>query len=481
VSPVKPQRPFDEEERLTTQSQLAVTTMNYLITLDQALRLYDLGNSMVVGTLGDLVEISRRFYQTVGEALSLAVVQNTWFACRRLVRLSYNDYKKAEQLRAIWNGLQVGEMIFPPELDHAGIRAFATHLKKGTTTAETAGQSWGGVVVIAPLSGSEGMGQLDRRPEFLVKAYCALVVLIGAVLEALRTGERPPLLRIRRILQVLADGCQDHEPLLLGLATRLGARRGAQAQAAHLANVAVYAVIIARHLRLPRHHVLSLATAALYHDLPKLGLPEATLSALERPEELGPDEKEQVRQRWRNAIIGLLQAVGASEELLPRLVVIHESLFEFTAPGPLLYPQRPEAGLSLFSKVVAAANALEICGHARDGSAQSPHVAMSGVVHGYRQLVGDPITLSLLQAAGWYPPGAAVLLENGEVGVVIAPDSRGERPRLRMVRTATGEPLDGSGEVDLGVDNTRNAVWSLHPSRLGINPIPCLLPRAPAY
>jgi hypothetical protein len=481
VSPARPQRPFDEEERLAAQSQLAVTAMGHLITLEQALRLYDLNNSMVVGTLSDLLDVGRRFHQLVGEALALALVQNTWFACRRLVRMSYNDYKKAEQLRAAWNRLQVGEMIFPPELDIASVRAFATHLQKGTTTAQSAGQSWGGVVVIAPLSGQQGTGQLDRRPEFLVKGYCALVVLIGALLEALRTGEQPPLLRIRRILQVLADGCQDHEPLLLGLATRMSARHGPLAQAAHLAGVALHTLIIARHLRLPRHRVLGLATAAIYHDLPKLGLPEATLGALERPAELGPEEKEQVRQRWRNAIIGLLQAMGASEELLPRLVVIHESLFEFTAPGPMLYPQRPEAGLSLFSKVVAAANALEICGRTREGQPQSPHLAMSGVVHGYRQLVGDAIILSLLQAAGWYPPGAAVLLENGEVGLVIAPDSRGERPRLRMVRTATGEPLDGSGEVDLGVDNTRNPVWSLHPSRLGLNPIPCLLPRPPAY
>jgi len=87
----------------------------------------------------------------------------------------------------------------------------------------------------------------------------------------------------------------------------------------------------------------------------------------------------------------------------------------------------------------------------------------------------DPaLARAFLETVGLYPTGSPLLLNTGEVGVVVGQGSGAfpERPVVRLVFDAQGQPALG-GELDLSQDRTREVLWPLTSAPLGINPVAC--------
>ncbi len=459
------------------QDALATSLINHLCALEQALRLYEFSNSAVAAVLSDIVETTRTYEKKLGEPVTFSSVEASFFICRRLVRLSFSDYRKSLQVRDLWRGVGVGELAFPTGLTLPALQEFAKHYALAVTDPEQAdllSGAWGGVVARSLQATESEFRQLERD-ELTVQAYCSLVVLVRHLLTSLQAGERLPMLRIKRTLQVLADCCTTHEGLLLALARRMGGRRDL---ALHLTNTAVYALVASRGLRLRRLELLTLLPAALFHDFPKLGLPEATAAALERPAAMSPSDREAVGARWLNAVQGLLQAIGFTEETIPRLVTIFESQLEFSRTD--LYPEHQGSELTFYSQLVATASAIDslTLPPVAGGAARAPHQALLELAE--RPGPHPELVSAVIQTLGWYPPGTAVLLNTGEVGLVLSanPDNP-EQPQLRLVRDAKGQAVDGP-TFELGADQARTVVWCLDPDRLGVNPVAAFRTSKPA-
>lgn len=456
----------DDAQLSSLEHQLGSVLIVNLCSLEQALRLYDMNNAMVARVLGELLDIVQRFSRHVQEPLSLAMSQHTYFINRRLLRMTFTDYRKAQQLRGIWDTLQISEIVFPMDLTMERLREWARHVASALNdprASDLTTQAWGDVLVRAA-TGREAQAKRQDPRGFTIRVYCALVVLVRQMLSQLEEGKRPPLVRIKRTIQVLVDRLEGNEGLLLALARQAGHGE----LAAHLARVCLYTMLMARRLELSRLDLVQLATAALFHDVPKGSLKERTCASIERPEGVAPKDRSRVALHWLNTLLRLVEG-GLSEEVLARAVVMYESQLEFTRRD--LYAWGTDASAHcLYSRIIAVADLLDTMTWSRPGREGRPlhHAQMTVLAQAGARL--EPALARLfVELLGVYPLGSALILDDGMVGVVVAQnDADLERPQVRIVADAQGQPIDGAvTQAPTGLIHCAEA------AQLGLNSVAC--------
>ncbi len=452
----------------------ASSAISLFCGLAQALRLYDINNAMVIQVLGELLDTAKKFSRLTGEQLSLSLVDRSFFVNRRLVRMTFADYKKAQALRALWTGIGVGEVTLPAEPSLTGMQEFAGKLAgaiQAGRSEELTSQAWGDVIS-RPLAAHEA--EEAAWGDLAVRTYVALLVMTRQLVAAIEAGRRPPMLQIKRILQALVDRSERFEALLIATARRMSARGEL---AVHLANTCLYSLSLGRRLQMGRAQLIALATGALFHDLPKASLKDATLNGIERPEALQEKDRERVGLHWIAQSQHVLALAGLSDESLARLVVLFEAQLEFTR-GDLYGPAREGLpDLSLLSRVIAVADAFDTWTWGRPGrDPRTPHQAMMAVCDGAGRRFEPALARMLVELFGFYPPGCAVLLSTGETAIVTEAREEGdpERPAAAIVVDAEGNPVEPPQLIELQQDPKREVLWSLEAERLGLNPIACL-------
>jgi HD-GYP domain-containing protein (c-di-GMP phosphodiesterase class II) len=456
----------------------ATAAIGLFCGLTQALRLYDINNATVIQVLGDLLDVAKRFGLQIGEPLGLSLVDRSFFVNRRLVRMTFADYKKAQTLRALWTSIGVGEIVLPVAPTMNGLQEFAGKLSaaiQAGRSEELTSQPWGDVVS-RPLLAYEA--EEATWGDLAVRTYVALLVTVRQLVASVEARQRPPMLQLKRILQGLVDRSERFEALLFATARRLSSRNEL---AVHLANVCLYSLALGRRLQLPRSQLMALATGALFHDLPKASLKDSTLNGIERPEALAEKDRERVGLHWIAQTQHVLALAGLSDESLARLVVLFEAQLEFTRKDLYGAPGEGLPDLSLLSRVIAVADAFDTWTWGRPGrDPRTPHQAMMAVLDGAGRRFEPALVRLLLEIVGFYAPGCAVLLATGETAVVTEAREEGdpERPAAALVVDAQGNPLEPQ-VVELQHDPRREVVWSLEADRLALNPIACLAAVAP--
>jgi hypothetical protein len=424
----------------------ATSAIGLFCGLAQALKLYDINNSMVVQVLGELLDISKAFARQVGEPLSISLVDRSFFVNRRLVRLTFADYKKAQTLRALWTSIGVGELVLPADPSLIGMQAFAGKLSAAIQAGrneELTSQAWGDVIC-RPLSAYEA--EEASFGEVAIRTYVALLVMVRQLIAAVEGSRRPPMLQIKRILQGLVDRSDRFESLLFATARRMNARGEL---AVHLSNVCLYSISLGRRLQMRRSQLIALAIGALFH----VGL------------------------HWIAQVQHVLALAGLSDESLARLVVLFEAQLEFTRGD--LYGAAREGlpDLSFLSRVIAVADAFDTWTWGRPGrDPRTPHQAMMALLDGAGRRFEPVVVRMALEILGFYPPGCAVLLANGETAVVTEAREEGdpEAPAVAIVLDAQGRPLAHPMVLELQQNADREVLWSLEADRLGLNPLACL-------
>ena len=455
----------DEAQLSSLEHQLGCALIVNLCSLEQALRLYDMNNAMVGRVLDELLDIVHRFARHVEEPLSLAMSQHTFFINRRLLRMTFTDYRKAQQLRGIWDTLQISEIVFPMELTMERLREFARHLAAAISdprASDLATQPWGDVLVRAA-TGREAQAKRQDPRGFTIRVYCALVVLVRQMLSQIEEGKRPPLVRIKRTIQVLADRLDGNEGLLLALARQAGHGE----LAAHLARVSLYATLMARRLEMSRVDLVHLATAALFHDVPKGSLKERTCASIERPARLAAADRDRVSLHWLATLLRLVEG-GLNEEVLARAIVMYESQLEFTRRD--LYGwTTDDSALCLFSRVIAVADLFDTMTWRRPRRAGlPPHLAQTAVLDQAGGRLDPALSRLFIDMFGVYPLGTALVLDDDTVGIVVGlNDANLEQPQVRIVADARGNPIDGP----VSVVSTKGLIHSAEASQLGINAV----------
>jgi hypothetical protein len=253
------------------------------------------------------------------------------------------------------------------------------------------------------------------------------------VLQKVLAGDPSAAEKAQALSLSLAARLQTEMPLIVALAT---ARQPQEPDVSHALNVMVYSLLLGSKLSLPEDGLASLGSAALLHDVGKLGFDSSDPTQAERARTEHP-------------------AIGA--EMLQRLA--------FVDPAPMLvayehhmhadgsgFPARDDSYVTHpFSRMVAVADHFDaLINPGPKSTALTPDRALVQVLRLARSKL-DPFFARLFAGAlGPFPIGCVVRLCDQSVGVVICPGALPLMPTVRLVYDALGlEVKDDAEDIDL--------------------------------
>jgi hypothetical protein len=213
----------------------------------------------------------------------------------------------------------------------------------------------------------------------------------------------------RRVVQPIVDSEMSERPVVLGLAGMI--RRDEYTYARNV-NACVIATAIAHRLGFDRAALSDISTAALLH-----GIGRSVTSA---PDRIGP----------AGAVL-LARRATMSETTIKLMRVAFEAGAGMARPG--------RAGV--MSQIVGIAGTYARLTTARTstGRATTPSQALGMVISPLASGFDPALKVALVETLGFYPPGQFVLLDDGAVAFVIAPNREDiEFPILHVVHRPDG-------------------------------------------
>lgn len=224
----------------------------------------------------------------------------------------------------------------------------------------------------------------------------------------------------------------------------------------HSVNVCIISLLlgIEAHLNMKELHLLGVG--ALLHDLGKVHIPREILT------KEGPltDEEMAIMRlhcRWGYDHLRVYRDVS----LLSALVAYqhHERLDGSGYPQGLTCSQ-----IHQFSRIVMVADVYDAMTSDRVyRPAASPREALHFLQRESGRLFAPEVVEGLARIVAPYPYGSRVLLNTGEVGLVVEVNPiLPERPKVRILQSGRPERLTNHHEIDLQLDMSRHIAKVLH-------------------
>jgi len=230
----------------------------------------------------------------------------------------------------------------------------------------------------------------------------------------------------------------------------------------HSVNVCVYSLIIAAPLALDRPELRDLGIGALLHDIGKIYY----LDLVNKQGPLEPDEQATIQRHAQEGFDLLRRQRGLSLLSAHMAFQHHERLDGSGYPRGLRGDQ-----IHLWAQAVSVADVYDtITADRTYGKGLPPHAAMAAVraLADAGQLSPQFVRQLMLRVAA-YPEGTILVLQSGEIAVVVAQSTGGsDRPRIRIVADAKLRLVPSEERlVDPRVPETAvRAVLPDYPSRL---------------
>ncbi len=256
------------------------------------------------------------------------------------------------------------------------------------------------------------------------------------------------------LVEAMAQSALQHTELAVQL---VAGSTGSDDVQQHAMNVAVLSMMLAREMKAPDTAVRLIGMGALLHDI---GLSEVPQRIVHKSTPLTIAEQ---RELERHCAAGV--AIGERMNLPPESLVIIAQHHEHADGSG--YPRKlKSAQISLLSKIVALANAFEkLCNPSVRAYSLTPHDALS-TLWGQRRDQFDATAMQVfVRCMGVYPPGTAVMLSNGTIGIVVAVNaSRSTKPMVMIYDPAF--PKEAAMVVDLEQEPEVTVSKTLHPDQL---------------
>jgi HD-GYP domain-containing protein (c-di-GMP phosphodiesterase class II) len=207
--------------------------------------------------------------------------------------------------------------------------------------------------------------------------------------------------------------------------------------------VSIYMITFGRFLQLPREQLDLLGMLGLLQDVGKMRLPAGLL---EKKGPLSEEERKACQSHLEHSVAILKETAGLPAEL-PALAALHHERFDGSG-----YPDHlkgPEIGL--FGSIAGLVDCFDALTRQRPyAEALSPSNALSKL-YDWRDILFDgSLVQQMIQCIGIYPVGAAVEMNTGEVGIVIAQNLvRRLQPRVMLVLDAKGNQIRPQKILDL--------------------------------
>jgi len=299
------------------------------------------------------------------------------------------------------------------------------------------------------------------------RLYVRAVAAMDGVMGQARAGQPLALRECKRVVQRLIDLLAGQEPILLGLTTQRCHDAYTQH---HAANVCILSLAMGRRLGLSKFHLCELGMAALFHDLGKAELPE---ELLDKPEELSVQDLQALESHPVQGVKKMLTLKGLDTMTSRILTGIFEHHLLADRSG---YPGFDYPGPSLFGRIISIADSYDRLTSSRvQGRRAYPsHQALRLLLAQGGRAYDLPLLKLLVNCLGMNPIGSLLLLDSGELAVVLEnnPDPEfWDSPKVRIIADQSGRELDGE-VLDLAeqaVPRSIIATLDPHPFRLDVS------------
>jgi HD-GYP domain-containing protein (c-di-GMP phosphodiesterase class II) len=443
----------------------------------RAVKLYPVGNALVVRAIHDLMSVCKELVESEQE-LELRVSGEFIFVNGTRLRLDLDNFASFSHVLSVFRVCGIGVL---------------------TITYEATPKDW--VVLLSTVQGSSNALPEDRIHEIVEKldaaqvsvftlaeageesgedreaskerakrTYARSVAVTKELMTSVRLGKSPNVKRIKRIVQGIVDQILNEETSLVGLTT---IRDYDEYTFTHSVNVCIFSVALGKRLGLSKLQLYDLGMAALFHDIGKSRVP---LDVLNKADGLTDREWRMIADHPWLGVLSLFQLRGAQEYPYRSMVVAMEHHMKTDLTG---YPKplRPRQ-LSVYSKIVAVADGFDAATSRRAYQTvpYTPADVMKELRDNPRRGMDPVIVKAFINLTGIYPTGTVVVLDTFEIGIVHAvnplPDMLA-RPVVRLISDAMGNLVKPGDLVDLAnkrPDGTyeRTIIKTENPERLGI-------------
>jgi HD-GYP domain-containing protein (c-di-GMP phosphodiesterase class II) len=309
----------------------------------------------------------------------------------------------------------------------------------------------------------------ENRKNVAKKRFFKTISVAQEMVESVKTGRSINTVKSKRAIQFLIDQLIHDETNLMSLTA---IKSFDEYTFAHSVNVCILSVALGGRLGLSKKKLSELGYAALFHDIGKVRIP---LSILNKPEELGEDEWKEMRKHPVLGVKTLLSRRAFDKFSLRAMVVAFEHHLRIDLSG---YPQLSfKKDLNLYTRIVSIADVYDsmTSGRVYVKIPLTPDVAVKRMIEQAGRSF-DPVLLKVfINMLGIYPVGSVVLLDGGEVGVVMKskPDEL-SRPEVAIIADKDGKK-DKIEMVDLaGIDEKtgeykRTILKTIDPNQYKLN------------
>lgn len=359
---------------------------------------------------------------------------------------------------------QVGEILFKTGLEAQELRKFVSALI-GVTSKQTEpfdalkqelikqGISY---VEIEPAETREKEVLAELTTDTRQRArntYLRTIGIVSEVMESVKVRQSISLRKSKRVVQSMVDILLKDETTMLGLTT---IRNHDEYTYSHCVNVGILAMAIGQRLGYERRMLSELGLAAIFHDIGKSDIP---LEILNKPSEFTDEEWKIMRRHPVLGVKHLVRLKGLDDLSIKIIIGGFEHHLNYDFSG---YPKLIEKrDLTLFGRIISLVDCYDALTSSRvyNRIPFPPDKALKFMLSKSGKAF-DPILIKIfVNCIGIYPLGSLVLLNTGEIGVIVQtnphPD-KGAQPKIKLLTDQGGNEIDGE-IVDLALSDHRIA------------------------
>lgn len=445
----------------------------------KSLQLYPIENEIVGRSLGDLQQQVDKVFEREG-GLAVWVAGNYMFVNDVQVRLDLADYAVLSALRESLRAHGIGRIQLEPHVRKDEWVAFLTGLagtprpgaepldcfRRRLQDADVSRIRIGAPAALFTADENEQAVEAARRTyAYSVKA--ARDVMNGVVLGRAIGAHRAERAVLRVVDQVMQDRAS-----MLGMLTL---RDYDDHSLLHAVNVAILSVALGEHLGFGRKHLFELGFAALFHDIGKVLIPTTVLN---KQTWLNEDEWRMVSQHPDFGLLMMFEFEGFQEPPYRAMLATYEHHMKTDLTGYPRVIRRRRQGL--FARIISITESYDtaISRQSKQFKPCPPDEAIRQLRESETSSYDTVLVRAFVNMMGIFPVSTLVILDTGELGVVVAPNPDPEaiaRPMVRIIATPEGERI-GEGPIrDLMERESqsghfvRSIARSTDPERYGIN------------
>jgi putative nucleotidyltransferase with HDIG domain len=423
-------------------------------------RLYEPNNLMFLKQLKSLYAYIHGFFQREGDAV-FSLKQDTIFFNRNKVKFAFYNFHIFKFVIGEFKRKEIGSLSFEPGLTEEELKQFLVLLSKGDSKATVPFDEFkaelqkSGIrhVTIEKISALELMTSRERAA---VKNFYLGIMHLHGLFEQ---GDEHKLLRLnttRRLIQNLLTNIIENEAFILGLTN---IKNHDEYTLNHSINVCLLSMALGRRLGLDKKELLNLGISAFFHDIGKLDTP---LEILNKPGKLTDEERAVMEKHTYQGAERLAQMDEHSLLPLGALQVSLEHHIKEDFTGYPRYYKR--STVNLFSKIVKIIDFFDAITTSRvyrkkaftRDQAMALMVEKSGTEF-------HPLLLKIfINMLGGYPVGTLVLLDSGEMAIVVETNpeiSFFRRPKVKLIVDRSGKKIDGE-TIDLAETDSQTGKYS---------------------